>query len=106
MAEKESSSQTPDLWMLKWLQLHRQRLLDGMQNVVEITLDHLVDKGHIDPLRSDVYQEMMLDTTAPLQKARKLLDWLATQPPAVFLAFQDALRQSRLKTEAITPSCC
>ena len=98
-----SSSQTPDLWMLRWLQLHRQRLLDGMQNVVPIILDYLADKGKFDPLRSDVYQEIMLDTTAPLQKARKLLDRLAiaTQPPAVFWSFQHAIRQDRLQTEAV-----
>ena len=96
-----SSSQTPDLWMLWWLQLHRQSLLDAMQNVVPIILDYLVDKGKFDPLRSEVYQEIMLDTTAPLQKARKLLDWLATQPPAVFWSFQHAIRQDRLQTEAV-----
>ena len=55
--------------MLKWLQIRHQSLLDGMQNVVPKILDHLVDKGKIDPLRSEVYQEIMLDTTAPLQKA-------------------------------------
>ena len=96
-----SSSSTPDLWMLKWLQIRHQSLLDGMQNVVPKILDHLVDKGKIDPLRSDVYQEIMLDTTASLQKARKLLDWLATQPPDVFWSFQHAIRQDRLKGEAV-----
>ena len=86
--------------MLKWLQLNRQRLLDGMQNVVPTILDYLVEKEHIDPL-GDVYQEIVLDTTVPLQKARKLLDWLSSQPPAVFWAFQHAIRQERLQTEAI-----
>ena len=113
MAEKEPSSdmeddsgqdtsfsKTPDLWMLRWLQLYRKRLLDGMQNVVPIILDYLVDKGKIDPLR-DVYQEIMLDTTTNVQKARKLLDWLATQPPAVFWSFQHAIRQDRLQTEVV-----
>ena len=95
-----SSSKTPDLWMLRWLQLYRKRLLDGMQNVVPIILDYLVDKGKIDPLR-DVYQEIMLDTTTNVQKARKLLDWLATQPPAVFWSFQHAIRQDRLQTEVV-----
>ena len=93
-------SKTPDLWMLRWLQLYRKRLLDGMQNVVPIILDYLVDKGKIDPLR-DVYQEIMLDTTPPVQKARKLLDWLATQPPEVFWSFQHAIRQDRLQTEVV-----
>ena len=88
------------VWMLRWLQLHRKRLLDGMQNVVPIILDYLVDKGKIDPLR-DVYQEIMLDTTAPVQKARRLLDWLATQPSEVFWSFQHAIRQDRLRTEAV-----
>ena len=96
-----SSSSTPDLWMLKWLQIRHQSLLDGMQNVVPKILDHLVDKGKIDLLRSEVYQEIMLDTTAPLQKARKLLDWLATQPPDIFWSFQHAIRQDRLKGEAV-----
>ena len=95
-----SSSKTPDLWMLRWLQLYRKRLLDGMQNVVPIILDYLVDKGKIDPLR-DVYQEIMLDTTTNVQKARKLLDWLATQAPAVFWSFQRAIRQDRLQTEVV-----
>ena len=95
-----SSSKTPDLWMLRWLQLYRKRLLDGMQNAVPIILDYLVDKGKIDPLR-DVFQEIMLDTTTDVQKARKLLDWLATQPPAVFWSFQHAIRQDRLRTEAV-----
>ena len=95
-----SSSKTPDLWMLRWLQLYRKRLLDGMQNVVPIILDYLVDKGKIDPLR-DVYQEIMLDTTTNVQKARKLLDWLTTQPPAVFWSFQHAIRQDRLQTEVV-----
>ena len=95
-----SSSKAPDLWMLRWLQLYRKRLLDGMQNVVPIILDYLVDKGKIDPLR-DVYQEIMLDTTTNVQKVRKLLDWLATQPPAVFWSFQHAIRQDRLQTEAV-----
>ena len=94
------SSKTPDLWMLRWLQLYRKRLLDRMQNVVPIILDYLVDKGKIDPLR-DVYQEIMLDTTPPVQKARKLLDWLATQPPGVFWSFQHAICQDRLQTEAV-----
>ena len=95
-----SSSQTLNLWMRLWLERHRQSLLDGMQNVVPIILDYLVDKGKIDPLR-DVYQEIMLDTTVPVQKARKLLDWLATQPPAVFWSFQHAIRQDRLRTEEV-----
>ena len=43
----------------------------------------------------------MLDTTTPLQKARKLLDWLATQPPDVFWSFQHAIRQDSLKTEGV-----
>ena len=85
--------------MLQWLRRHHQSLLDGLQNVAPKVLDYLVDKGHIDPLRSLVYQEIMLDTTAPLQKARKLLDWLSSQPPAVFWTFQHAIRQDR--TEAI-----
>ena len=96
-----SSSSTPDLWMLKWLQIRHQSLLDGMQNVVPKILDYLVDKGKIDPLRSEVYQEIMLDTTVPLQKARKLLAWLATQPADVFWSFQHAIRQDRLQTEAV-----
>ena len=86
-----SSSSTPGLWMLnsKWLQIHRRSLLRDMQNAVPEVLDYLVEKGKIDPLESDVYQEIMLDTTAPLQKARKLLiwPWLATQPPNVFWSF-------------------
>ena len=85
--------------MLQWLRRHHQSLLDGLQNVAPKVLYHLVDKGHIDPLRSLVYQEIMLDTTAPLQKAGKLLDWLSSRPPAVFWAFQHAIRQDR--TEAI-----
>ena len=96
-----SSSSTPDLWMLKWLQIRHQSLLDGMQNVVPIILDYLVDKGKIDPLRSEVYQEIMLDTTVPLQKARKLLTWLAKQPAEVFWTFQHAIRQDRLQAEAV-----
>ena len=96
-----SSSSTPDLWMLKWLQLRHQSLLDGMQNVVPKILDYLVDKGKIDPLRSEVYQEIMLDTTVPLQKARKLLAWLAKQPTEVFWSFQHAIRQDSLQTEAV-----
>ena len=96
-----SPSSTPDLWMLKWLQIHRRSLLRDMQNVVPKILDYLVEKGKIDPLESDVYQEIMLDTTAPLQKARKLLDWLATQPPDVFWSFQHAIRQDCLQTEAV-----
>ena len=100
-SQETPSSRTPNLWMLKWLQLHHQSLLDGMQNVVPLILDSLVDQGRIDPLRSDVYQEIMLDTTAPLQKARKLLDWLTTQPPTTFWSFQRAIRQDRLRTEAV-----
>ena len=96
-----SSSSTPNLWMLKWLQIHRRSLLRDMQNAVPKILDYLVEKGKIDPLESDVYQEIMLDTTAPLQKARKLLDWLATQPPDVFWSFQHVIRQDSLKTEAV-----
>ena len=72
-----------------------------MQNVVPKILDHLVDKGKIDPLRSEVYQEIMLDTTVPLQKARKLLAWLAAQPPKAFWTFQHAIRQDCLQTEAV-----
>ena len=98
--DQAPSSRTPDLWMLKWLQTHRQRLLDSMQNVVPIILDYLVSKGKIDPLR-DVYQEIMSDGTVPVQKARKLLDWLATQPPSVTWTFQHAIRQDRLRTEAV-----
>ena len=43
----------------------------------------------------------MLDTTVPLQKARKLLAWLATQPSDVFWSFQYAIRQDCLQTEAV-----
>ena len=99
--DMSSSSSTPDLWMLKWLQIYRRRLLRDMQNVVPKILDYLVEKGKIDTLESDLYQEIMLDTTAPLQKARKLLDWLATQPPDVFWSFQHAIRQDCLQTEAV-----
>ena len=42
---EKSPSSTPDLWMLKWLQLRHQSLLDGMQNAVPKILDYLVDKG-------------------------------------------------------------
>ena len=96
-----SSSSTPDLWMLKWLQIHRRSFLRHMQNVTPMILDYLVEKGKIHPFESDVYQEIMLDTTAPLQKARKLLDWLGTQPPDVFWTFQHAIRQDCLQTEAV-----
>ena len=96
-----SSSPTPHPWMLLWLQRHRQDLLDGMQNSVQFIVDYLVEKGHMHDLRSNVYQQIRLDTTTPLEKARKLLDWLATQPPAVFWTFQQALRQDNLKSEAV-----
>ena len=99
--KEKSCSSTLDLWMRKWLQLSHQSLVDGMQNAVPTILDYLVDKGKIDPLRSEVYQEIMLDTTVPMQKARKLLAWLATQPSDVFWSFQHAIRQDRLKAEAV-----
>ena len=99
--QQATSSSTPELWMLKWLELRRQSLIDGMQYVVPIILDYLVTKGRIDPDRSEVYQEIMLDTTVPLQKARKLLDWLSTQPPDVFWTFQKAISQSSLQTYAV-----
>ena len=60
--------------MLKWLQLHRRRILNGIQNVVPVILDHLVEKGRIDPLQSEVYQEIMSDATVPLHKTRKLIE--------------------------------
>ena len=99
--KEKSCSSTPDLWMREWLQLSHQSLLDSMQNAVPTILDYLVEKGKIDTLRSEVYQEIMLDTTVPLQRARKLLAWLATQPSDVFWSFQHAIRQDRLKTEAV-----
>ena len=112
MAEKEPSgdhsakqkglpSCTPDVWMLKWLYLRRQILEDSLQNVAPAILDHLVQEGHIDPLRSAVYQEIMSDATVPLQKARKLLDWLSSQPPTVFWTFLQAICQSGLPEEAV-----
>ena len=99
--QNTSSSSTPDLWTLKWLQLHRRSLLDVLQNFVPIILDYLVERGCIDPVRSDVYQEILSDTTVPVHKARKLIDWLATQPPDVFWTFQHAIRQDCLQTEAV-----
>ena len=96
-----SSSSTPDLWMLLWLQRHRQGLLDAMQNSVQFIADYLVEKGHMHDLRSDVYQQIRLETTTPLEKVLKLLNWLSTQPPAVFWTFQHALRLDRLKSEAV-----
>ena len=114
MAEKESSSgfednsckdtsstPTPDLWMLVWLKRHRQSLLDSLQNSVQFIADYLVEQGHMHDLRSDVYQQIRLDTTTPLEKARKLLDWLATLPSSVFWSFQRALGHDRLRQEAV-----
>ena len=94
-------SPSPKTWMLKWLQIRRGGLLDGLQNVAPAILDHLVQEGHIDPLRSAVYQEIMSDATVPLQKARKLLDWLSAQPSTVFWTFQQAICQSGLPEEDV-----
>ena len=96
-----SSSPTPDLWMLVWLKRHRQSLLDGLQNSVQFIADYLVEQGHMHDLRSDVYQQIRLDTTTPLEKVRKLLDWLATQPSTVFWSFQRALGHDCLRQEAV-----
>ena len=89
---ERSVPSTPDVWMLKWLQLRRESLLDGTQNVVPAIVDHLSQKGCIHPLRSEVYQQIMSEATVPVNKARLLLDWLAAQPPTVFWTFQHALR--------------
>ena len=43
----------------------------------------------------------MYGSTVLCQKARKLLDWLAAQPPAVFWAFQQAIRRSDLPEGAV-----
>ena len=94
-------SPSPKIWMLKWLHIRRGGLLDGLQNVAPAILDHLVQEGHIDPLRSAVYQEIMSDATVPLQKARKLLDWLSSQPSTVFWTFQQAICQSGLPEEDV-----
>ena len=72
-----------------------------MQNSVQFFVDYLLEKEHMHDLRSNVYQQIRLDTTTPLEKARKLFDWLSTQPPAVFWTFQQALRQDNLKSEAV-----
>ena len=98
-AGKQSSSPTPDLWMLKWLQLQRTDLVDGIQHVVPAILDHLVQRGCVSPLRSAVYQEVMSDSTVDVQKARKLLDWLCAQPASVFWSFQHAISQCGLPKE-------
>ena len=91
---REESASNLDLWMLKWLQLRRQDLVAGIQCIVLDILDYLVQKGHVNPLRSALYQEIMSGSIVPVQKARKLLDWLSTQPPTVFWAFQRAMRES------------
>ena len=112
MAEKEPrgdegvgrSSPSPlpklDLWMLKWLQVHRPDLEIGIQSIVIEVLTYLVQKGRIDPIQSAVYQEIESSATVPVQKARKLLDWLRAQSPVVFWAFQQAIVHSSLPHEA------
>ena len=96
-----TSPVTPDIWMRKWLQLHRQSLVDNLQNAIDRILDVLVQKGHINPLRSVAYQQITSDSTVPVQKARKLLDWLSVQPPAVFWSFQHAIRHSALAAAVV-----
>ena len=76
-----------EVWMLKWLQVHRQALVAGIQNVVPEILDFLVQRDHINPIQCLVYQQIMSDTTVPVMKARRLLDWLAASPTDVFWAF-------------------
>ena len=98
-AGKESSSPTPDLWMLKWLSLHRTDLVDSIQHVVPAILDRLVQKECINSIRSAVYQEIMSDSTVAVQKARKLLDWLCAQPASVFWSFQHAISDCGLSKE-------
>ena len=68
---------------------------------MQFIADYLVEKGHMHDLRSDVYQQIMLDTTTPVEKVRKLLDWLATRPSSVFWSFQRALGHDRLRKEAV-----
>ena len=79
------------LWQLKWLQVHRPRLLLVIQSIVPEILDQLVSKGDIDPLESRCYQQIMSEHTVAIDKARRLLDWLLGQPPGVFWHLQEAL---------------
>ena len=86
--------------MVKWLQLRRQALVAGIQDIVPEVLDHLVQQGHIDPLQSLTYQEIVSDATVPVRKARTLLDWLSQRTSVVFWAFQQAIIKSDLPSGA------
>ena len=100
-----STSAALDLWMLKWLQVHRQSLLDGLQNAVQIILDYLVEKGHMHLLRTNVYQEISLETTTSLDKARKLLDWLAHTAALDILGIPACPAPRALENRSDTSTC-
>ena len=82
----------PDPWALLWLQKNREDLVTRLQGLVPRLLDTLVQRGLIDPLQS-AYQVMMCPHTVPANQARRLLDWLLSQPMKIFNAFQEALQK-------------
>ena len=86
-----SPSPRPDAWILKWIEIHRQSLVEELQNSVPAIADQMVQKGKIDPLQSEVYQTIICDTAVPVVKVRTFLEWLSSQPTAVFWTFQQAL---------------
>lgn len=59
-------------------------IVAAIQPGVECIVDHLVAKGHMDPLRREVCQEILSDQVVSVNEARKLLDWLLRQSSKVF----------------------
>ena len=80
----------PKAWQQLWLDKHREVLARRLQGVVVCIADRLVGEGHLDPAL-ETYQFISSAYTLPVDRVRRLLDWLRGKSQQVFNQFQCAL---------------
>ena len=87
-AKKRSRLKT---WQQLWLDRHRDELLRRCQGVVRDIVDCLVREKVMDPSMDETCQYIQSDYTLPVNKSRRLLDFLHDESPRVFGHFLAAL---------------
>ena len=90
----EGQSTRPKAWQQLWLDRHRQALLVRLQEVVINIVDHLVQRGALNPSLDEVYQFICSSHTLPIEKVRRLLDFVRQSTAKTFEQFLTALRAS------------
>ena len=91
----------PKAWQQLWLDRHREVLLVRLQSIVMRIVDRLVQEDHMDPSLDETYQMISSAHALPVEKARRLLDYLRASSEATFKLFQCALAENGCEDLAV-----